>query len=135
MLVDINLGHLFGAHDVCGDWCGYRANPSGYKHKNLPRGKDLSDARLHEELKKIFLAYEKNSEKLAAHGSSQRNESLNSVVASKAPKAKHYGSSDSLDFRIAGAVCQTNLGRTYVPEVCKSVGISPGQCGSNGLSV
>ena len=41
--------HLFGEHSTCGSWCGHHGNPTGYRHKNLPYGKDLGGmlVRLH----------------------------------------------------------------------------------------
>ena len=43
-----------------------------------------------------------NSESLCQLDSSNLNENFNVMVA----KDKHYGDSDSLDFRVAAAVCQ-----------------------------
>lgn len=45
----------------------------------------------------------KNANKLAPLGSSQPNESLNNTTGSKAPKIRHYGASESNDFRVACA--------------------------------
>ena len=61
--------------------------------------------------------YVQNAEKLAPLGSSQANEALNNTIGSKAPKIRHYGSSESNDFRVACAVSQKNIGHTYVAEV------------------
>lgn len=35
--------HAYGDHEKCGQWCGYRANPSTYRHSGLLYGKDLSN--------------------------------------------------------------------------------------------
>ena len=63
----------------------------------------------------------KNANKLAPLGSSQANESLNNTTSSKAPKIRHYGASESNDFRVACAVSQKNIGQTNVSEVRISV--------------
>ncbi|XP_046392289.1 uncharacterized protein LOC124160481 [Ischnura elegans] len=54
------------------------------------------------------------------------NESFNAIVASKAPKSRHYGSSESNDYRVAAVVCQKNVGVGYVADVKKSLMLSPG---------
>lgn len=69
------------------------------------------------DLSKLFDSYAKNSHKLANCGSSQGNESLNQIIALKAPKAKHFGSSQSLPFRVCVGVIQKNEGRSYIPQV------------------
>jgi hypothetical protein len=33
--------HAFGSHDMCGAWCGYSDDPSTYRYKMLPGGRDL----------------------------------------------------------------------------------------------
>ena len=59
----------------------------------------------------------KNADKPTPLGSSQANESLNNTIGSKAPKIRHYGASESNDFRVVCAVSQKNIGHTYVSEV------------------
>ncbi len=66
-------------------------------------------------------------EKLAPVANSQRNESLNSVVGSKAPKIRFYGGSESNDYRVACAVGQTNIGHTYINRTLEAMGIEPGR--------
>lgn len=61
-----------------------------------------------------------SANKLAPLGSSQANEALNNTIGSKAPKIRHYGSSESNDYRMACAVSQKNLGHSYVAEVRKA---------------
>ena len=39
------------------------------------------------------------------------------TVASKAPKARHYSGSESLDYRVKAAACQKNMGHEYVSMV------------------
>ena len=57
--------HIFGSHESCGNWCGYKKNPDGFKHKSLPSGKPLSDT-----------------------------DNFNHIVASKAPKARYVYKND-----------------------------------------
>ena len=76
---------------------------------------------MQEELEKVIDMFIQNAEKLAPLGSSQANEAVNNTIGSKAPKIRHYGASESNDFRVACAVSQKNLGRNYVSEVGTSV--------------
>lgn len=88
-------------------WCGYKKDPEGYKHGSLPGGKDLTGEDLRatlEEAIRPFLSHD-SVKKLAPAGSSQRNESVNSSIGSKAPKIRHYGGSQSSDFRTAAENC------------------------------
>ncbi|XP_043289040.1 uncharacterized protein [Venturia canescens] len=79
-----------------------------YVHNGLPNGEPLTDPNLRAKLTPIFEKYAKNANKLAPCGSSQPNESFNSIVASKHPKNKFYGASESMPFRVAAAVCKKN---------------------------
>ena len=47
-------------------------------------------------------------DKLSPSGSTERNESLNSVIGSKYPKTCVYGASESSDFRTAAVEAQLN---------------------------
>ena len=121
-------GHIFGDHSRCNKaWCGYHKDPEHYLHKSLSRtGKDLTSVALHDALVNILSTFAANAEKLAPHGSSQRNEALNNTIGSKAPKIRHYGGSSSNDQRIAAAVAQKNIGYTFVPKVMTHLNVSPG---------
>ena len=93
--------HAFGDHNKCSaSWCGYKKDPKGYKHGDLPGGKDLKGEDLRAVLEDALRPFmsEESAKKLAPGGSSQRNECVNSVVGSKAPKIRHYGGSESSDF-------------------------------------
>ena len=70
------------------------------------------------DLQEIVEVYCQNAEKLAPLGSSQANEALNNTIGSKAPKVRHYGGSESNDYRVACAVSQKNVGHSYVTQVC-----------------
>ncbi|CAC5413905.1 unnamed protein product [Mytilus coruscus] len=65
------------------------------------------------------------TEKLANLSSTQTNENLNQMLATKAPKYKHYSTSNSLSYRFNATVAQKNEGHRYVHEVHESVGLSP----------
>ena len=52
--------HAFGKHDSCSDeWCGYKqdSSRSGYKHTNLPHGKDVHGDCLYNALIELFSQY------------------------------------------------------------------------------
>ena len=115
--------HMFGNHNHCKEWCGFSKDPDRYKHGNLPYGKDLSDESLHKALTEIFSSLDAN--KLAFLSSTQSNEAFNNTVTSKAPKAHHYSSSSSLQYRICAGVSQKNEGYGYMTEVYKAAGLSP----------
>nr|XP_006819930.1 PREDICTED: uncharacterized protein LOC102802238 [Saccoglossus kowalevskii] len=103
-------------------------DPANYNHSSLPYRKDLAGAELRRVLDDLFKNLAKQSQKLATYtlGSSQSNENINHVYASKAPKSKHYGGSESLKYRLSAAVSQKNIGYTYPAEANKENGLSPG---------
>ena len=117
--------HAFGCHEECEEtWCGYQKSPNTYKHVNLPYGLDLSGEELRADLQKLFRVYAENAKKLPPLGSTQVNENFNCVVAAKAPKNRHYSSSESLCFRVGSAVCMKHVGQMYLPEVYQKAGLT-----------
>ena len=72
---------------------------------------------------KPFLT-EEAAKKLAPCGSSQRNECVNSLIGTKAPKIRHYGGSESSDFRTAAAISQFNEGYGYVNQAAQQMGVT-----------
>ena len=119
--------HAFGDHNKCSaSWCGYKKDPKGYKHGDLPGGKDLKGEDLRAVLEDALRPFmcEESAKKLAPGGSSQRNECVNSVVGSKAPKIRHYGGSESSDFRTAAGITQFNEGHSYVTLAAEKMGLS-----------
>lgn len=125
MAIESIIPHAFGEHESCGTWCGFLTDPDTYKHKSLPKGLDLKGEVLREDLTAIFSSFAKNAEKLAPCGSTLSNESFNNTVASKAPKARHYSGSESLDFRVKAATCQKNVGHNYIPLVSFNSSLLP----------
>ena len=106
--------HAYGDHSCCpANWCRYSREKKNYEHNRLDQ--DLSDTELRKDLEALFAKY--SSEKLANLGSTQRNESLNQVVSTKAPKAKNFGGSKSLSYRVAASTAQVTVGRPYVVKV------------------
>ena len=79
------VNHVYGNHTNCKKWCNFSEDPESYKHKSLPRGKDLKGEGLRKALKELFRAYSANSQKLRTLGSTQSNESFNASVAFFAP--------------------------------------------------
>ena len=128
--------HAFGNHTMCNvSWCGYKQSPSNYKHSDLPHGRDLQGEPLLKALTELLSEYATDVvvNKLSPGANSQRNESLNSTIASKNPKIRFYGGSESNDFRIACGVAQKNLGYNYVSRVLEALNIEPGHlCNSHG---
>ena len=121
--------HSFGNHESCSNkWCGFLQDPVTYKHRHLPHGKDLHGESLYAALVELFSQYYSDAvvRKLAPVANSQRNESLNSVFGSKAPKIRYYGGSESNDYRVACAVAQTNSGYCYVNRTLEALGVEPG---------
>ena len=111
--------HSYGEHESCGEWRGYLRN-----HATLSYGRDLTDLNLKKKvLEQNFPKFADRSEELAPSGSTQANEAINSIVESKAPKIRHYGDSESSDFRCAAAVCQKNEGHLYIQAVQQKLGI------------
>ena len=115
--------YLFGSHDLCGKWCGFKENPKSYKHKNLPVGNDLVGSGLKAFLEETLKPYmtDEAVDKLYPLGSTQRNESLNGVIGSKNPKTRFYGVSESSDFRTAAAVAQFNDKYSYLLAVSEEL--------------
>lgn len=109
--------HAFGDHNLCdASWCGYLKCPETYKHTGLPGGRDMSGAKLKKDMESAFKRFAEKPD-LANCGSTQANESLNHIIGTKVPKSKHFGSSESANFRIAAGVAQGNIGRDYVVKV------------------
>ena len=57
------------------------------------------------------------AQKIAPLGSTQRNECLNGITASKNLKIRFYGGSESSDYRTAAAIAQFNEGYSYLSMV------------------
>ena len=72
-------------------------------------------------LSAIFTNLDAN--KLAFLSSTQANESFNNTVVSKAPKARHYSDSSSLQFRLCASVSQKNEGYNYIANVHNDAGL------------
>lgn len=82
----------------------FHKDPDNYKHGNLLYGKDLNDESLYKALSEVFNNLDVNT--LAFLSSTQPNESFNNTMHSKAPKARHYLDSSSLQFRLCASVGQ-----------------------------
>lgn len=86
--------HCFDDHSGCSaSWCGYLQNQENYKHSNI--GKGLENPVLQQTLTQIFEKFAENAQQFSAGVSSNGNESLNNSMASKAPKSRLYGKSES----------------------------------------
>ncbi|KAK0073150.1 hypothetical protein PV325_010197, partial [Microctonus aethiopoides] len=112
--------HLYGRHENCGVWCQRKIDIRFQKVI-------LHDIGLYNDLKNIFKKYADNAPKFSVVASSQDNESLNNIMAHKAPKNNCYCLSESADFRLASAVASKNNGDSYVMDVKKILSLSPGK--------
>lgn len=79
-----------------------KKNPDSYKHKII--GKGFQDPNLLEILTNIFNRLAQKASGFSAGVSSNPNESFNAMVASKRPKSKMYGMSNSYNIRVGLAV-------------------------------
>ncbi len=119
--------HLFDKHAGCGEWCKHKNKSDTFKYNYLPNGKAVSGCKLEKDLSTIFSKLGDNAVKIAPCASTRENESFNNIVASKAPKSKHYSGSGSLVTRVESAVCQKNMGHSYLSTVFETAGLSPGK--------
>lgn len=104
------------------NWCrAYRA-PANYKFKNLPGGKPLADKNLRAAIKSAIKPFQTEEwcEKLADCGSSQANKCVNSMAVTKAPKIRHYRSSENSNVQKAHSSCQFNEGYKYLNQTKKT---------------
>lgn len=119
--------HMFGEHTACGQWCRHEREQADYRHRSLPRGHDLSDPGLREDLTNLLEIHARNANRLAPCGSTKANESFNNTMRSKNPKSRHYCSSESYSFRLGAATSQKNIGPGYVNQVLKKTSLSPSE--------
>ena len=67
------------------------------------------------------------SASFSAAVSSNRNESMNASICSKAPKSRLYGKSASHNYRVSCAVNKKTDGENYMLTVAKKLQLSPGK--------
>lgn len=111
------IPHAFGDHSSCNNnWCGYLRDPISYKHTGLPNGQNLQGAALRNCLADVMTKYTNPGmlKKIAPMSSSQKNESVNSVIGAKSLKIRYHGGSESNDFRVAAGVAQANEGNFFL---------------------
>lgn len=107
--------HLFGCHEKCQAWC-------QAVQKKTPTV-TLTNTKLYDLLKASFFKYSKNAHKFSIAGSSQANESLNSIMGRKCLKQHCYSLSESADTRFASSVLAKNEGDEYILEVLNQRGL------------
>ncbi|XP_066581510.1 uncharacterized protein [Prorops nasuta] len=117
--------HCFNNHEKCGSWCKYETNQDTYKHSVINEG--FKNQNLLLALREIFNTLAKKTSSFSAGASSNCNESLNSVIVSKAPKSRLYGTSSSGDIRVACAINQKNIGEQHVVHLAEKLTLSPGK--------
>lgn len=114
--------HVFGQHENCGPWCTRGDSLGKVKQTVL-----FHEPELFEALKTLFTKYANNATRFSAAASSQANESVNGMMAHKAPKNRCYSRSESADFRLASTVCTKNEGEIYLMDVTAKLKVSPGK--------
>jgi len=108
--------HMYNKHETCGDWCKRIDNSNSQTVV-------LKDELLYTKLQETFLKYANNASKFCVAASSQANESLNSMIVSKAPKTNCYSKSESADYRVSCAVLSKNEGDVGLLSVKKNIGL------------
>ncbi|XP_074115718.1 uncharacterized protein LOC141538238, partial [Cotesia typhae] len=83
--------YAFDEHAKYGEWCGYHINPVNYKHKILPNVNSMCV---------------NSKERIFKHDDSKQS-----------TKKIHYGGSESNDFRAATAICEQNVGFTFIEAI------------------
>ncbi|XP_052768136.1 uncharacterized protein LOC128208626 [Mya arenaria] len=94
--------HSYGEHGGCDrKWC--RAGDANNRHSSLPRGKNLTDQAVREDIEKVIdpNTNAKMTEKLATLSTTNSNENMNMMISRKAAKGSHYSESESLGIRVS----------------------------------
>lgn len=131
-VLKVLVDHAFGEHASCDEkWCSGVKDPKAHKYKDLPGGKPLGGDNLRAAIESAMKPFQTEEwyKKLSNCGSSQSNECVNEIVGTKAPKIRHYGSSDSLNFRVASGIAQFNDGVNYLNKAQEVIGLK-----ENGVS-
>ena len=119
--------HAFGDHSGCQEakWCKFNDDPENFKQSDLPGGRNLQGEDLRSAIEDAIRPFLRDDviSKLIHVGSTQGNESLNGVIGSKTPKIRHYGGSESVDFRTAAGVAQFNDGSCYITDVYQELNL------------
>ncbi|XP_024937792.1 uncharacterized protein LOC112493919 [Cephus cinctus] len=109
--------HVFDQHENCGQRY-YQGSENDSNSQQIL----LKNPELHQVLSELFQKYANNS---AVAASSQGNESLNNIMAHKAPKNRYYSQREFADYQWASSICTKNGGNGYLPHVAKKLGMSP----------
>lgn len=100
--------HFFNRHNNCGDWC-----KRGEFRDTSSQKVILQDLELYTHLSVLFAKCANNAHKIAFAAPGQANESMNNIIAHKAPKSQCYLMSKSSDYRYASIVCIKNDGERH----------------------
>jgi len=125
--------HAFGMHSHCSPtWCEQQRSgvvKKWSKHLDAPidtAGSSNFDYNF-DAVKKAFDKLSEKASELAPNGSTQPNESLNSIITSKAPKRIDFASSSAVAYRCAAGVLQKNSSVAYTVALRESNKMSPGK--------
>ncbi|XP_066596946.1 uncharacterized protein [Prorops nasuta] len=86
----------------------------------------LTDDALYNDLKVLFDMYANNAQKFSVAASSQGNESINNMIAHKAPKNICLSRSAACDYRVASAVCTKNDGDKSIINIREKMNLLGG---------
>lgn len=120
--------HVFGEHEECGEWCKAKEDPENYVYKHNPSKKKFTEEEYpgwRDALREVLSKQADQAEALAPCGSTQQNESFNHMATTRAPKKNFYCGTEALYLRVSTAVCEKNIGATYVDNVFKESLLSP----------
>ena len=110
------IDHFYNSHENCGVWC-----------QNFNEGHIqtvvLKDQSSYDALKSIFVKYANSASKFYVAASSQANESLNSLIASRAFKSRCLCKTESCDYRVALCVLTENDGDIALLVTKKKFGL------------
>lgn len=119
--------HAFGDHSLCT----FHDKDKEYVYHKLPKQKPLEGEQMKTSLLDLMSRYILNVDKLAPAASTQGNESFNNTVATFCKKQRHYSDSESMCYRVAGAVCQKNIGFEYLHVIFNKIGLSLSSSGQS----
>lgn len=115
--------HCYNDDKECVSRCGFLKNPETYKHASI--GDGFQNQQMFEALKSLFETLASKCDKYMSGLSSNPNENLNHMAATRAPKSRLYGTSTSNDFRFACTVLKKNEGESYITNLSKNLNLSP----------
>lgn len=110
--------HVFDEYDNCDSFCRFKINPETQDNSRHFKGPALKLV-----LVDLFGELASNAKNFALVGSTQANESVNSMMCKHCPKNISYSTTESADFRWACAVASKNIGNNYLIKVLRKLSL------------